>query len=400
MTMSLLSDPYLAYQDRLRELRRDALPVAAIRESLGFTDDVKWKRIFGRFDPDGAPYCTLIFETIGTRQKLCLLEVYSSPFKVDENQHACWQDETLGWFKVTPFPNDPALSTLPKLLAMGESIRVVRYRPRKRCTLISRHGEEPPTFIKVFPDLSGKQVHEESFELYQAALAGRLAFDVAQPLGWDSDMRALWQAAVPGQALEDKLLQGGDLGLPWRMGAALASLGESGLAPRETLDMQGQMARTRRYMEDLKYRLPSRQAEIEHLHHCLAERQRRVDERPLRPIHGSPHVHQWLLHGDRLGLVDFDRLSFGDPELDVATFIAEMDYEDPKRVPVHDINRAFIEGYESAAEPLDPYLLATYRAHKHISKAQKASRAVRPDAATRAAANLKRAHACLEDTPS
>ncbi len=399
MTMSLLSDPYLAYQDRLRELRQDTLPVMAIRETLGLEDSVGWKRIFGRFDPDGAPYCTLIFETTGGTQKLCLIEVFSSPFKVDESQHACWQNDTLGWFKVTPFPNDPALSTLPRLLAMGESIRVVRYRPRKRCTLISRHGDEPPTFIKVFPDLSGKQVHEESFELFQAALSGRLQFDVAQPLGWDGDMRALWQAAVPGRPVEDALLFGGDLSLPWRMCAALASLGESGLMPKETLDMEGQMERSRRYLGDLRYRLPSRQGEIEHLQHSLTERMRKAETRPLQPIHGSPHVHQWLIDGDRLGLVDFDRLSLGDPELDVATFLAEMDYEDPKRVPVHDINRAFIEGYESAAEPLDPIRLATYRAHKHISKALKASRAVRPDAAARAAANLKRALACLEDTP-
>ena len=95
-------------------------------------------------------------------------------------------------------------------------------------------------------------------------------------------------------------------------------------------------------------------------------------------------------------LVDFDRFSLGDPELDVATFISEMDFENPKRVPVEDINRAFRNGYETIAGPLDSRLLNAYRAHKRLAKALKAARAVRPDYERRPERNLRRALECLE----
>ncbi|MFQ5630553.1 MAG: phosphotransferase family protein, partial [bacterium] len=82
-----------------------------------------------------------------------------------------------------------------------------------------------------------------------------------------------------------------------------------------------------------------------------------LDDSPRRPIHGSPHAHQWLDNGEQLGLVDFDRISFGHPELDIATFLAEMDYENPEKAPIAQINAAFIEGYEMRAGKLDRNLL-------------------------------------------
>ena len=80
-----------------------------------------------------------------------------------------------------------------------------------------------------------------------------------------------------------------------------------------------------------------------------------------------------------MGLVDFDRICFGDPELDAATFIAEMDFEDHQAVPVEEINGLFLEAYQSVAGPLDNDLLQAYRAHKRLAKALKAARALRVD---------------------
>ena len=78
-----------------------------------------------------------------------------------------------------------------------------------------------------------------------------------------------------------------------------------------------------------------------------------AEERPPRPIHGSPHPQQWLLDGDRIGLVDFDRLTLGDPELEVAVFQAEMDFE-RTAVARDAVNEAFRHGYESIAGALEP----------------------------------------------
>jgi len=52
-------------------------------------------------------------------------------------------------------------------------------------------------------------------------------------------------------------------------------------------------------------------------------------------------MHQWLVDGDgRLGLVDFDRYALGEPELDIATFLVELETESPRAVPMAELTAA------------------------------------------------------------
>jgi aminoglycoside phosphotransferase (APT) family kinase protein len=169
----------------------------------------------------------------------------------------------------------------------------------------------------------------------------------------------------------------------------------SNLAPEQVLDAKAQMQRTRRYAKTLQKRVPQLKNEIAFFLEALQKIHDANPTRALRPIHGSPHPHQWLENGARLGLVDFDRISLGDPEPDVATFIAEMDFEDEAKYAVAEINARFIAGYESLAGELNRDLLRAYRAHKHFSKALKAARAVRLDGDARAGRNLKSAVSCI-----
>ncbi|MDQ4038192.1 MAG: hypothetical protein M3313_07560, partial [Actinomycetota bacterium] len=116
------------------------------------------------------------------------------------------------------------------------------------------------------------------------------------------------------------------------------------------------------------------------------------------PIHGAPHPEQWLDDDGRLGLIDFDRFSFGDPELDVTTFQAEVDFE---RIPLalrEDINGAFLAGYEAQTGPMDPCLLLAYRVHKRLAKVLRAARAIQPDGDVRAARHLGRVTDLLDGT--
>jgi aminoglycoside phosphotransferase (APT) family kinase protein len=102
-----------------------------------------------------------------------------------------------------------------------------------------------------------------------------------------------------------------------------------------------------------------------------------IEAGPPRPLHGAPHPPQWLADGDRLGLVDFDRLSVGDPEADVAVYVEGV--EDPGAA------EAFARGYG----PLDARRLAAYRARRRILKALRAATALRPDGDERAARRLR-----------
>ena len=116
--------------------------------------------------------------------------------------------------------------------------------------------------------------------------------------------------------------------------------------------------------------------------------------RDLVPIHGSPHPSQWLIDGSTLGLVDFDRLSLGDPEVDIATFGGEVDFECKPNVKA--IGAAFRHGYEEAFGPLDPARLTAYRAHKRFAKVYRTARSIRPDADARTGAHLETAMSTLK----
>jgi aminoglycoside phosphotransferase (APT) family kinase protein len=106
-------------------------------------------------------------------------------------------------------------------------------------------------------------------------------------------------------------------------------------------------------------------------------------------VHGSPHMHQWLVDGVRLGLIDFDRFALGEPEFDLATFLAELDTERRLQTPVAAIEAALIQGFESAGIGIDAKRIGLYRVYKHIAILKRRARAVRPDAAARAERHLR-----------
>jgi len=233
-----------------------------------------------------------------------------------------------------------------------EGAEIVRSHPGRRCTVRAgdRFGK-----VGVGPELLTAQqlLWEHRHEL---------GFAVAEPLGYEAG--TLWLGAVRGEPAP--------LALAERMGAALATLARSSILPpgRSQPDTAA---------EELIRRVPALRDEVEAL---------RVDivPGPPRPIHGSPHPPQWLADGERLGLIDFDKLALGDPEADVAAFMEAAAAEDGGEVAA----AAFRAGYDA---PLDERRLAAYRARRRIAKALRAASALRPDGDERAARRLRAAGA-------
>lgn len=386
------------------EIARAVLEAGSVTEALRETGerrgwwpgDRRWVCTYGRFEPWKKSYCRILFETRDDPQRLCSVELFESPPNEEGGVILPLPDPLVGWMRLNPFPSDSRLPSLAAVISGAGKVRVLRYRPGRRCTLRMEDPEGGHVrFAKVFQDDRGKSIHQESIALRLASCDGELDFDVAPPGHWDSETNTLWQGSVPGDPVVSRLFTHGGLGLAERMGQACASITRSTLIPSLSFGAEDQLARTSRYVRDLVRYLPGMKKEIQELWAELNRLHTKVSSGPLRPIHGAPHAHQWLDTGSRLGLVDFDRFCIGDPELDAATFIAEMDFENRKTVPVDDLNRAFLSGYESVAGTLNQPLLRAYRAHKRLSKALKAARAVRPNALERAARNLRRAREIL-----
>jgi hypothetical protein len=306
--------------------------------------------------------------------------------------YASLPDADLGWLRLSRFPADAKLPTLNRVLRENHPLRVVRYRPGTRCTL---RVDDPHSgtirFAKVFPDQRGAAIHRDSEALWATAERGELDFRVAPPDHWDDEQLTLWQGCVPGVPIADTLYSGAGIALAERIGRAAASLPCSLLRPVQVFEAREQMQRSSRYAERMISAVPALAPLVGELMTTLERLHADCGAARLVPIHGALHVHQWLDDGERLGLVDFDRFGIGHAELDAATFIAELDYENPVRKPVEALSAAFLEAYQVRYGVLNRRLFQTYRAHKHLSKALKAVRTPRADSVQRAERNLRRA---------
>lgn len=398
-------EPYDHYRELLTTLSGDEIPLTLLDEagkSCGWWPTHRpWQRTYGRFHFNAllgdSPLVTLIYETTDRPQEICIIDLLPTFPATFTPEQTVIRRKGLGWFCLTRFPHDPQLPALQRHQsslreATLEVAKVLRYRPSKRCT-IRYTGTEPHgmiddsrdnyrgevRFAKLFTDDRGAAIHRESVALWQAAQAGELEFAVAQPIRWDDEQKTLWQGAVPGIPIVDRLLSNQGAALAEQMGQAAGSLPRSSLQPIARSDAKKQLKRSTKYAQRLRTFFPALRPAIDFLIDRLTTIHAEIEAQPLRPIHGAPHPHQWLTDGTRLGLVDFDGLALGDPELDVATFMSEMDFEDWEEVPVAAINRAFQRGYATVAGTLNPQLLNAYRAHKRLSKALRSAHAVRGD---------------------
>lgn len=96
--------------------------------------DCTWKPTFGRFEPDEAVFGALALET-SDPQRIVLVTASTTAHR--DAAPGGWpvHVERVGMLRVYCFPHDPALSTLGAVEADGAQFKVIRYRPRKRCTL-------------------------------------------------------------------------------------------------------------------------------------------------------------------------------------------------------------------------------------------------------------------------
>ena len=293
-------------------------------------------------------------------------------------------------------PPDPGLPTLPSLLDGGSQRTIVRYHPGRRCTI--RSDDDGRTrFAKVYADAEVEQIHADGLALWRVAQRGELSFLVAKPVRFDSELRVVWQEGVEGEPVESRLLGSAGDALARRLGGATASLAQSDIRPRRRRDHRRELVRSASRCAELERRVPRLGAAARRLLGRLEAAHRAFPVSDPRPVHGALHTSQWLERGCGFALLDYDSLALGDPELDAATFLADLDVQNRERVPVDRLTAAFLAGYEATARALDPHRLAAYRAHRRLEKTVRVARTLRPDGDRKAARRLHGALELLEE---
>jgi hypothetical protein len=348
----------------------------------GHGPDLSWRRDYGRVQQGWSPWAVLVYVADGGRLTL-RVNVHDDPDTA--TGWSRWLGEQLGWLEVVPCRDDPALPGLGPVLDALENAVPVRYRPGNRCMVRGGTGEDE-RFVKVLSGAPDRQVDARA--LWAASRAGLFGFAVAEPHGWDAATNSTWYGVVPGVPIAPALLGPDGLAMARRIGSALAELADTPLHPTATNEPADQLARTGRTIRRAVTAVPALADRLDDALRLLSVLHADFSPRPLVPTHGSPHMHQWLDGDSQLGLVDFDRFGLGEPELDLATFLVELESESERAVPMADLRDAVIAGFESVAGPLDETRLAVYAAHKRLAKVARTTCGLRTDGPARAERRL------------
>ena len=247
------------------------------------------------------------------------------------------------------FPDDPDLPDLPRLtdpahlgpalgrLQPGESpgqdrcrIRLLRYRPGKRATVLARVAPARPALVA-----KAYHAHEKATAVAGEALAlSRLtspghAVRFAEPLGLLDEWGVVVQEAVAGAALDALLTCRASpdqraLDGVRRAARALAALHQ---LPAVTQRRRPAEPELRRFVERARRTTalgPGFAARAEDLAGRLLERHGLLP--PARPglVHGDCKPSQFMLAGDHAYLLDLDHCGIADQAVDVGTFLASL----------------------------------------------------------------------------
>ena len=355
-----------------------------------------WRRIYGKLRPQRSPWALLVFradsgDAVGVR----LLEPDDDLAIPARGGLLSLGD--LGAAEITPCVQDPALPGLRPVLETLEDARVVRYHPGNRCVV---HGGLGPAgrYVKVFSSETDDQ--REAHDRWAASSSGAFTFAVAEPQGWQERSRSSWYGVVPGEPLGPQLLGPESLRLGRQVGISLGELAVAPLSPTHTDDAAHQLRRTARAVARGAAATPALTSGLQRGLAVLTRIHDGLGPRPLVPVHGAAHPGQWLVDGTgRLGLVDFDRFAWGEPEFDLASFLVEREALAKGR-PGEAFQDAVVDGFREVAGRVDEDRLTLYLAHRRLVRVARFAAGLRPDDGERAARALEEVDVLLRTLDS
>ena len=206
-------------------------------------------------------------------------------------------------------------------------VDLVRYVPRKRAVLtIVQRGKPGRIYAKVArpQDADGLAACFEAVE--RIARAGTFAFRVPKVVAYQPDLHTVFMSEVPGRPFTE-VIAGPDTEPFAAVGTALATLHRSALRPKAVWTSGQQLDDLRRHLAGLARALPWLSGRIGSLVAHLTAIEPEPFEGKGRPIHGNLFGDQILWDGAEVGIVDWDRLAWGDPLYDLGRLLAHQIYE-------------------------------------------------------------------------
>lgn len=264
--------------------------------------------------------------------------------------------------------------------ADGCSVEILKYWPGRRCTVLYtlERGAGPPAKVlgKVYrrPRLAAR-VHQWASDLEREVFGAEAVLSLPAPLGLLPELGIVLQEYVPSPELQELVAPECD---PEPLELAGAWLARLHAAPQldelgvKTLEHELEKLGT--WSAEVLPHLSVQDArEVRRTHRALRELAGELPPAPPVMIHRDFYPGNMLWNGRRLCVLDLDWLSTGDPALDVAYFLAQIENLAYRRTgeptSYADLAERFLDSYLDAALADPGPRLRFYRAYTFLNLA-------------------------------
>jgi hypothetical protein len=280
---------------------------------------------------------------------------------------------------------------------------VVRYHPDVRAAVALDVAARPAGgggearrsfFAKAFRDeAKGEGFSEIHGAVWEQTRRGGAPFGVPEPVAWLPALRVQLLGRAPGVPLEAAVADEQAARLAAR---AVAGLHRLPVAPRWARPAAGEVARVERLAEGIAAAHPKAAARAERLATAVAGA---LAAGPEAVAHGDLKPAHVLLDGDRVTLIDLDRLSVADPLADVANLAyllaRRLGHRPGAGRPLPGPARALVAAYQAETPPDWAPLLPSRYARVALARAAAGSRGGAAKSPRQAEAALREAEDAL-----
>ncbi len=216
------------------------------------------------------------------------------------------------------------------------------------------HSEAEPLYFKIYAPGQDEKPANHLTRLTRAADGGMLNFRVPRILAHSPAKRTVVMEGLPGVCLTERMKTAEDPAVFALVGGALAGFHRSGIRASDLWVPEKELSSLHTAMSEVRVALPPLASRLDEVLGRIAHRKQSLVFNERSVIHGNLFGDQILIDSDRVGIVDWDDLSEGDPLYDLGRlvahfiFLAEREYVD--QAMAASCLRRLIDGYAQAAE--------------------------------------------------
>lgn len=267
-----------------------------------------------------------------------------------------------------------------------QAIRVMRYKPRRRCVIgydveVKRPtvpAEEVSLVGKVRRRRSGESAYRLLDALWDAGFeaGSRDGISVSEPIGLVPPFGMWLQRKAPGRDATDLLAEPGGTALVRRIAEAAHKLHRAGVPTKRRHTMADELRILHKRLPIVAHSEPRWAERIERLLDACDRLGAATPEPMPRGIHRDFYADQVIVDGERLCLIDFDLYCEGDPGLDIGNFLGHIteqslrNFGDPQALAhlEHAMEECFVElSGEAVRASVRSYATLTLARHVHLS---------------------------------